>query len=72
MYWLVEIIDFFIVLTPCDVISYILGHLLIKKIQSKYNVIVSKFKMFLEIERYVHNIMILSFNLHYILISLWH
>jgi hypothetical protein len=26
-----------------------------KVVQSKYNVIVSKFKMFLEIEKYVHN-----------------
>jgi len=56
MSWLVENINFFILLIPCDVVSYVLGHLLIKKrVQSKYNVIVSKFKMFFKIERYVHN-----------------
>jgi len=72
MSWLVEIL-IFIVLIPCDVVSYILGRSLIKKrVKSKYNVIISKFKKNLEIERYVHNHYDLSFNLHYIFISLWH
>jgi hypothetical protein len=55
MSWFMEIL-IFIILIPCDVVSYILGCSLIRKrVQSKYNVIVSKFKMFFEIERYVHN-----------------
>jgi hypothetical protein len=42
------------------------------KVQSKYNVIISKFKLLFILECYVHiYIMIKSLKLHYVLMSFW-
>jgi hypothetical protein len=61
MFWLVENIYFLKTLKKININSMWCGKLYFgtfvdkKRIQSKYNVIISKFKMLLEIERYVHN-----------------